>query len=188
MSRRHVLLVLAALAAPSTFVSVGAQAQTDPIPKGTFGDWSIYTYREKGGPVCYAAAKLPPGAGNSGNGAPKRTGWVMITHRPGEKTRGVVSVVPGYTFKDRSTALVSVGGKQFTLYTQGDTAWAADADDPRLVEAIRSSALLAFTGTTKDGAAQVDNFSLGGAASAFDALDKSCAGGAAPKKKSKKKR
>jgi hypothetical protein len=165
-------------------LTVPAWAQSEPVPKGTFGDWSIYTYREKNGPVCYAAAKLPAPA----NGAPKRTGWVMITHRPGEKTRGVVSVVPGYTFKDRSTALVSVGGKQFTLYTQGDTAWAADADDPRLVEAIRSSGLMAFTGTTKDGVSQVDNFSLGGAASAFDALDKSCAGGGTAKKKSKKKR
>ncbi|GIL40536.1 invasion associated locus B family protein [Roseiterribacter gracilis] len=176
---RYASLVLAAFLVPAL-----AQAQTEPVPKGTYGDWSIYSYREKGGPVCYAAAKLPP----STNGAPKRTGWVMITHRPGEKTRGVVSVLPGYTFKDRSTALVSVGGKQFTLYTQGDTAWAADADDPRLVEAIRTSGLLAFTGTTKDGAAQVDNFSLGGAAAAFDALDKSCTGGAAPKKTSKKKK
>jgi hypothetical protein len=179
MFRRYVLSVIAALAVPAL-----AQAQADPVPKGTFGDWSIYTYREKGGPVCYAAAKLPPQA----TGAPRRTGWVLITHRPGEKTRGVVSVVPGYTFKDRSTAQVTVGGKQFTLYTQGDTAWAADADDPRLVEAIRNAGVLNFTGTAKDGAATVDNFSLGGAASAFDALDKSCTGGAAPKKKSKKKK
>jgi hypothetical protein len=176
---RHAFSVIAVLMVPAL-----AQAQGDPVPKGTFGDWSIYTYREKGGPVCYAAAKLPP----QRTGAPRRIGWVMITHRPGEKTRGVVSVVPGYTFKDRSTALVSVGGKQFTLYTQGDTAWAADADDPRLVEAIRSAGVLNFTGTPKDGAATVDNFSLGGAASAFDALDKSCSGGGTSKKKKSKKK
>lgn len=182
MFRRFAFAVVSLSA---VLIAAGAEAQTDPVPKGTFGDWSIYAYREKGGPVCYAAAKLPAPS----NGAPKRAGWVMITHRPGEKTRGVVSVVPGYTFKDRSTALVSVGGRQFTLYTQGDTAWAADADDPRLVEAIRTSGLMAFTGTTKDGASMVDNFSLGGAASAFDALDKSCAGGGGTtkKKKSKKK-
>jgi Invasion associated locus B (IalB) protein len=178
MLRRTALLAFA-------LFPLAAQAQTDPVPKGTFGDWAVYAYREKGRPVCYAAAKL----GAPASGAPRRSGWVLITHRPAEKSRGVVSVLPGYTFKDRSTAVAAVGGKQFTLYTQGDAAWAADTDDPRLVEAIRAAATLTFTGTPREGGALVDHFSLGGAAAAMDALDKSCTGTAATsKKKSKKKK
>lgn len=165
--------------------STGASAQsTPPVQKGSFGDWQVFTFREKGGPVCYIANRTPR---RDTGGSDRGPGHILVTHRPGEKRLGVVSVVPGYPFKDRSTAVLTVGGRTFTLYTQGDTAWAKDSDDAALVQILRTSGTLEFTGQPQSGGALADSFSLGGTAAALDALDKACAGGKTAGKAKKRK-
>jgi invasion protein IalB len=178
----HTLVRLSALLLALGAGTTGASAQsTPPVQKGTYGDWQVFTFREKGGPVCYIANRTPRREG----GSDRAPGHIMVTHRPGEKRLGVVSVVPGYAFKDRSTALVTVGGRSYTLYTQGDTAWAKDSDDAALVQVLRTSGTLEFTGQPQSGGALADTYSLGGTAAALDALDKACAGGTARKTQKK---
>jgi hypothetical protein len=118
---------------------------------------------------------------------------VLITNRPAEARRGMVSVVPGYVYEDGGTVLMTIGRKQFHLTPSGTTAWADDADDPQIIAAIRSGSTLVVTGRVKGGQATTDTFSLRGFIPALAALDRACpvagaAGVAAPHASHKRKR
>jgi hypothetical protein len=118
---------------------------------------------------------------------------VLITNRPAEGRKGVVSVDPGYIYEDGSQVLMSIGRRQFHLYTKGGQAWAEDADDPQIIQAIRGGSTLVVTGRMKGGTATTDTFSLRGFGTALAALDRACpiAGekaAAAPHRTRKKKR
>jgi hypothetical protein len=99
---------------------------------------------------------------------------VLITNRPSEGKRGIVSVNPGYQYEDGSTVLLTVGRRQFHLFTAGGSAWANDGDDPQIVAAIRGGSTLVVTGKMKGGPATTDTFSLRGFIPALAALDHAC--------------
>ena len=143
----------------------------EPSPQGTYNDWSLYSFAENGNPVCYLASRLQ----QSTESRPRRAGaYVLITNRPAEGRKGVVSVIPGYTYQPASAVLLTIGRKQFHLFTDGGTAWAKDDDDPLVVQAIHGGSTLVVTGHAKDGTASTDTFSLKGAAPALAALDQAC--------------
>jgi hypothetical protein len=163
-------LAYTAKAEPAGDAAPAAQLD-EPSPQGTYGDWSLYSFAENGNPVCYLASRIQ----RSSESVPHRSqSFVLITNRPAEGKRGVVSVIAGYTYQQASVVLLTVGRKQFHLFTDGGTAWAADPDDPQIVQAIHGGATLAATGRVKDGAAATDIFSLKGAAPALAALDQAC--------------
>lgn len=142
-----------------------------PEVQGAYGDWSLYQYEENGYPVCYLASRFM----KSSESVPGRTpAFVLVTNRPGEAKWHVVSVVSGYPYQDGSGVMVAIGRRQFHLFTDNDTAWAEDAADPLIVQAIHGGASLSVSGHMKDGPAITDSFSLKGAAEALAALDKAC--------------
>ena len=103
--------------------------------------------------------------------------YLMITHRPAENSRNVVSYVAGYNFKTTSEVKLDIGKKSFDLFTQKDTAWSRDAStDHALAMAIRMAASLKITGTPEaKGATPVsDTLNLKGAAVAYAAISKAC--------------
>lgn len=162
----------------------------EPSLEGAFNDWSLYGLQENGNLICYLSSGLER---SSDNVARKRAAVVLITNRPSEGRRGVVSVDPGYIYEDGSSVLMSIGRRQFHLYTKGGQAWAEDADDPLIIQAIRGGSTLVVTGRMKGGPATTDTFSLRGFGTALAALDRACpvAGqkpAAAPRKTRKKKR
>ena len=53
--------------------------------------------------------------------------YVMVTHRPTDKSTNVVSVEAGYSYKKDSEAQIIIGKKIFKLFTSGTTAFAYDA-------------------------------------------------------------
>ena len=169
------LLVLStAVAAPGA----GAQQAEPPTPgpteptlQGAYGDWSLYEFQQDGGPVCYLASRILK---SSASIPGRRPSYVLITNRPGEGKGGVVSVVGGYAYQDGSIVTVAIGRRQFHLFTDRDTAWAEDSDDPLIVAALHSGATLNVSGHMKDGPVITDNFNLKGAAEALIALDKAC--------------
>jgi hypothetical protein len=84
---------------------------------------------------------------------------------------------------------VAIGRRQFHLFTDNDTAWAEDAIDPQIVQAIHGGSALNVSGRMKDGPTIIDNFSLKGAAEALNALDQACPmPGKPPAKAAHKKR
>jgi invasion protein IalB len=193
----------ASLAAPSLFLLTllaAAQIRTasaqevdsrgEPSLEGAYNDWSLYGLQENGNPICYIASGLER---SSDAVVRKRPAVVLITNRPSEGRRGVVSVDPGYIYEEGSQVLMTIGRRQFHLFARGGQAWAEDADDPLIIQAIRGGSTLVVTGRMKGGPATTDTFSLRGFGTALAALDRACpvagqAPAAAPHRTRKKKR
>lgn len=151
--------------------SFTAQA-SEPRLMATYDDWRAYMFTEGGNKVCYMAAQPKK---DEGDYTSRGKIFALITHRPGEGTRDVFSYITGYPYKDGSNVSITIGGSGYTLFTQDDTAWAADeAADRQLVLAIRKGANMVVKGTSKRGTLTTDTFSLRGSGKAYDAISKEC--------------
>jgi invasion protein IalB len=86
-----------------------------------------------------------------------------------------VSFITGYTFRDDSKATVEIGTNRFEMFTDGDKAWAEDADaDARIVTAMRAGTEARVTGTSSRGTTTVDTFSLLGFTAALEDAQARC--------------
>jgi len=166
---RHLLTL--SMTAAALLLSWPAQAE-EPKSLGVFKDWSAYAFVENGNKVCYMATKP---ISTKPAGLTRGDVFAMITHRPAEKSFGVVSVVTGYTYKKDSEVTATIGNQRFAMFTDGDTAWARDeATDKALVAAIKSGDKLVVTGTSARGTQTTDTFSLTGTGAAFKAIGERC--------------
>lgn len=157
---------LAAAAAP-------AQAQTaDPEILGSYSDWTSYTYNEDGNKVCYMASQPKKAEGNYDK---RGDIFVLVTHRPADGTSDVVSVVAGYDYKDDSDVTANIDGREFSMFTHGERAWARDtATDKEMVKRMRAGRTLIIKGTSERGTETTDTYSLSGFTAAHEAISKAC--------------
>lgn len=166
---KHLFLVASILLA--FFAPVKAMA-SEPSLIGEFGQWSAYVFDENGGKVCYMAAKPDKAEGKYS----KRGDVVaLITHRPAEGTKNVFSYMSGYGYQKGSNVDLAVDGKKFSLFTQNDMAWAADAAaDASLTEAIKKGSKMVVEGVSGRGTETKDTFSLSGSTKAYEAITTAC--------------
>jgi hypothetical protein len=178
----HTALIAAmAFGPPLTAASAdpdSVDSRSEPSLEGAYNDWSLYGLQENGNLTCYLSSGLER---SSDSVARRRPPVVLITNRPSEGRRGVVSVDPGYIYEDGSSVLMSIGRRQFHLYAKGGQAWAEDGDDQQIIAAIRGGSTLVVTGRMKGGPATTDTFSLRGFGAALVALDRACPVAGAPK-------
>jgi hypothetical protein len=148
-----------------------AQAADSAKLLGKSGDWESFTYNDRGGKVCYLASQPKHSIGSAKN---RGNVFFTVTHRPAEKSIGVVSVDAGFSYKKDSSAELDVGGAKFELYTTGASAWARN--DKAVVTAIlkaKSKTMVAH-GTPAKGEAVADTFSLDGFGKAYAEINKAC--------------
>lgn len=161
-----VLLFVFSLPASAAFAS-------DPVHIGDFGKWDAYEFEEPGGgKVCYMMSKP-----DKHEGAYSKRGDIvaLITHRPAEGTKNVFSYMAGYSYKKGADVVLTVDGKKFTLFTQNDMAWAADAAaDNALTAAIQKGSTMVVQGVSGKGTKTKDTFGLKGSTKAYDAITKAC--------------
>jgi invasion protein IalB len=137
-----------------------------------FGAWSAFVKSEGSNKVCYIGSTP-----NKQRGKYKKRGetYVLVTHRPAEKTRNVVSIKAGYVYKNGSDVTVNIGSQRFSLFTDKDFAWARDkAGDNKLVAAMRAGSLMITTGISGRGTKTTDTYSLSGFTAALNAINKAC--------------
>ena len=161
------LLVLLGLGVVAT--TVRAQA---PSIVGGNGDWTVYQYQDGDTTVCYMASKPVE---DKGDYTQRGDIWTLVTHRsPGEKV-AVVSIIAGYNYKEGSTVKVKIDNTAFSLFTQGDTAWANTAeDDGRLVEAMKKGNRMVVQGVSWRGTETTDTYSLSGFTRSYDDVRAAC--------------
>jgi len=168
------LLTAMTIAASVMLGSAAAISAEEPKSLGTFKDWSSYTFSEGSNPVCYMATKP---VSSKPDGLTRGDVFAMITHRPSEKSFGVVSIVAGYSYKKDSEVTATIGNQRFAMFTDGDTAWARDeATDKALVNAIKAGDKLVVVGTSSRGTQTTDTFSLSGTSAALKAISDKCGG------------
>lgn len=137
---------------------------------GTFGDWEAYRDAREG--FCYAGSKPVK---QEGRYTQRGDAFVLVTHRPKEKSFDVVSFDAGYVYKDGAEVTVLVGPQSFTLFGQGEQAWARESNgDAQLVKAMRTGSTLVVKSTSSRGTATTDTYSLKGVSAALDAINKAC--------------
>ncbi len=139
---------------------------------GVFQDWRAYKTTQAGKPLCYMASEPRKAVGKY-----KKRGkiYAMVSHRPGAKAFDVVSIHAGYTYKEASEVMVTIGDKSFTLFTHGDTAWAKSvADDKAIVAAMKAGPVMVVRGVSSGDTKTKDTYSLLGFTAAYREIGKAC--------------
>ncbi|SFP76856.1 hypothetical protein SAMN05216419_101833 [Nitrosomonas cryotolerans] len=145
---------------------------SDPKMIGEYGDWTAYVFMENKNKVCYMLSQPKKEEGNY-----KQRGdiFALITHRPAEGSKHVFSYNAGYPYKPDSEVTVRIDGQNFTLFTQGESAWASDeATDSKLALAIQRGSSLTVKGLSMRGTATTDTFGLKGSSAAYKAISAEC--------------
>ena len=149
-----------------------AALAADPVPIGGKGDWRAYTYDDAGRKACYMASSPIRMEGKyKKRGAP----YALVANRPGEKVRGEVNFVAGYTHKKDSEIRVTIGAKVFKLFTVKDRAWPRDpASDAGIVKAMIGGNRMIVVGTSSRGTKTTDSYSLIGFTATKKLIDQAC--------------
>ncbi len=158
------ILMLAHATAP-------ARAQGAPELIGQFDDWEAYTAIEDGAKICYMGAEPLK---QEGKYTKRGRVVLLVTHRPQDKERGVVSITTGYTYKKDSTAKAQIGSNSFELFTAGGHAFLDEGKDPAMVQAMIRGAEMVVTGTSSRGTLTTDTYSLKGVTAAWKAINQAC--------------
>lgn len=162
------ILRCALVIAPMLFA---ASAFAEPAAVGRFKDWAVFTETVEGDLICYAATEATsksPGKANHG------AVWYYVTSWKSGKAKAQPSIKVGFDFKDGSSPKAKVGRSSWTLFPAGAEAFAEDADDPAIVEALRKGASLVVEGTSARGTKVTYKFSLNGSATAIDKAAEAC--------------
>jgi len=98
---------------------------------------------------------------------------LFVTYRPAKSAE--VSFMGGYPFADGSTVELSVGNETFTLFTEGEGAWAGSSEeDVKIVDALKAGAEATVTGRSSRGTQTADTFSLMGFTAAMNEAADRC--------------
>ena len=139
---------------------------------GIFGDWEAYTERDNGKLVCFMGSEPTKARGKY-----KKRGktFVLVTHRPNDKSKNVVSIQAGYTYKKNSNASIIIGKKSVKLFVNNRHAYAYDSKaDDDLVKAMIRGASMTVKGTSSKGTLTTDTYSLKGFTAAYRAISAAC--------------
>jgi len=139
---------------------------------GTFGKWVAQTYQENGKSVCFMSVKPDS---SDGNYKARGEALLMITNRPSEQAMDVISVVAGYQYLPDSDAVVTINGKRFTLFTNGERAWARDTQtDKAIVQLLIKGKTVTVKGTSSRNNVTTDVYALTGFTAAHQAITENC--------------
>lgn len=174
VSARSILAGLIALTL--AVISQSAQAQDRRELLGSFRDWDAFQLtRGNGEKMCYMVS-VPKSWQASRPNVSRGDIYITITHRPAASVQDQVNTVVGYPLKDGSEVTARVdGGKQHSLFTQGDGAWLyTEQDDRALVAAMRRGGTLVVKGTSSRDTDTTDRYSLIGFTAAHKAISQAC--------------
>ncbi len=145
----------------------------EPRLIGIFRDWNAFTLEEASGPVCWMVSRPKK---MEGDFTKRGDVFLLITHRPAERTYDVVNFIAGYPYAEHAEVQVQVGKQSFKLFSKDEQAWAREADtDHAIAQALRQGSTLVVRGTSLRGSRTTDTFSLAGSGGAYQAIGDACA-------------
>lgn len=169
-------LMLAACMGIVGTAAVAQQQTTNRVAAST--DWSVF--EETSPRECFSVS-APKEQLNSRDGQPVQVTrgetLLFVFYRPEQGVAGQVTFTGGYPFAVRSTVTLDIGGTAYQLFTEGEWAWPATAqDDARIVTAMKAGSQAILTGQSGRGTVTRDTFSLLGFTAAVDEAQSRCAG------------
>lgn len=177
MSIRHILTGMAAAAA----LAGAASAQEESTNRvAAVTDWSVFV--ESDPTECWGVS-APTEQRNTdietGQVKAVRRGdaLLFVAYRPAQNVSGEVSFTGGYAFAPNSTVELTISGRQFELFTQGEYAWPASPDDDAaIVNAMRAGSEAVVVARSARGTRTEDTFSLLGFTAALEEASSRCGG------------
>lgn len=153
--------------------SVAQAAAAAPKLLGEYDDWAAYYYQDAGGLACYMASTPKK---DEGKYTKRGDIYIVITHRPSDKSFDVININAGYTYKPDARVIVKIGDQSFDkLFTSGDKAWAtSDKTDKDIVNAMKRGTRMIVHGTSNKGSDTKDTYSLAGFSQAYKAISNKC--------------
>lgn len=139
---------------------------------GVYKDWAAYTEGKGKNRICWIYSEPKKAEGKY---TKRGRIYVVVSHRPGQKTTDEVQFTAGYTFRKDSEVRVAVDKKSFNLFTDDDAAWTrSPEEDKALVAAMRAGNRMIVTGVSSRGTRTKDTYSLAGISAAHKAIGKAC--------------
>lgn len=163
------------IASPASWTDARAQ-QTSTNQVAAETDWSVF---EDADPKECWAVSSPKETVNTRDGrvvAVQRGEILLMTfYRPAAGVNGQVTFTGGYPFASGSTVNLNINNTEFELFTEGDWAWPASAEeDARIIAAMKGGASAVLTARSSRGTQTRDTFSLLGYTAASDEAARRC--------------
>ncbi|MBP1852282.1 invasion associated locus B family protein [Rhizobium halophytocola] len=159
--------IFTALAVVLASVTV-ATAQT-PTRIEQFQAWGAYSYKSKGGTVCYVLAvptSKQPSSVDHGDI------FFIVSQRPGQNISYEPQAMMGYSLKEGSKVNVDVDGKNYVMFTKDKAAWVENAaEEPALVAAMKGGHAMTVKATSARGTATSYTYSLSGISAALKKIE-----------------
>lgn len=161
------------LALGALMLSVSANAAEMPKVLGEYGDWTAWTYNDRGNLICYMSSTPKK---DEGKYTKRGDIYTIITHRPSEKTFDEVSFVAGYSFDTKAPFIIKIGDKTFkNTFTEGTKGWMVSSQEDRnLIAAMKRGERMIVDGKSSRGTTTKDTYSLKGFSSAYQAISAKC--------------
>ncbi len=162
-SRPLGLVILAALLAGT--------AAAEPSAVGRFKDWAVFTEEKGGDLLCYAATEA---SSKSPSSVTHGDVWYYVTSWKSGQARNQPSFRVTYDLKTDRAPKTTVGRSSWQMFAVGGEAFAEDADDPRIVDALKKGSSLTVSGQSARGTNVTYRFSLNGSADAIAKAEEAC--------------
>ncbi|MBK5947117.1 hypothetical protein CCR83_11850 [Rhodobacter veldkampii DSM 11550] len=152
---------------------MAAQESSNRVAAKT--DWSVFV-EEQPKKECWGVSQ-PKETVNTRDGKPVavKRGQILlfITYRPGQA--GEVSFAGGYPFAEGSTVDLDVNGAKFSLFTNGENAWAGSPEeDAKIIAALKAGSAAIVSARSGRGTQTKDTFSLLGFTAAMEEAAARC--------------
>ena len=158
--------------AASALVPVSTDMARGESFLGQHSDWEAFSDKEAGKTFCYVGSEPTKMRGKY-----KKRGdtYIIVTHRPAEKSQNVVSIRAGYTHKASSEVEITVGKTTFKLFTKDGWAFTRDSStDNALVKAMVRGTVMTVKGISGRGTKTTDTYSLKGFTAAYRTIGIAC--------------
>ncbi len=144
-----------------------------PQVLGEYGDWMAYHYHDGKGNVCYMVSKPTK---DEGKYSKRGDIYVVVTHRPADKSFDVVNFDAGYTFKNGAPFVVKIGHNTVAnFFTEGTKAWTLNEEtDKKMVTLMKGGDRMIVDGVSSRGTKTKDTYSLKGFTGAYKAISAKC--------------
>ncbi len=139
-------------------------------------DWSVFV--EDNPTQCWIVSSAKESVNTKGGRvvAVNRGDTLMfVSFWPGAGKLGEVSFTGGYPYGEGATVALEIGANKFEMFTTGENAWAASAEeDNKIISAMRRGAEAVVTGVSSRGTTTKDTISLRGFTKALEDATKRC--------------
>jgi invasion protein IalB len=162
---RGLKLLLAGLALAVATLPAAAQSATKI---GQHNAWGTYSYQANNGKVCYVLTvpteKQPPSLDHGDI-------FFFVSQKPGQNVSFEPQFIASYNLQENSKVVVTIGDKNFSMFTRGKSAWMENAaEEPSLIAAMKGGSDMKIAAKSGRGNATSYVFSLKGITAALNSI------------------